>query len=96
MKTLIFAAILTAVTTSSQARVYCDIRDNIVTQLTARYSESQSGFGLTNGGNQLLELFISTQGTWTILLTKPDGTSCVMASGHSWDNTKSKPESKSG
>ena len=42
--------------------------------------------GLTaNGG--LLEVVASKDGSWTIIVTTPNGMSCGVASGMSWENT---------
>ena len=40
--------------------------------------------GLASGG-RLVEVFSTEDGsTWTLLLTAPDGTSCMMAEGQGW------------
>lgn len=42
--------------------------------------------GLTaNGG--LLEVITSKTGSWTIIVTKPNGMSCGIVSGMSWEYT---------
>jgi len=64
--------------------VPCGPRDTITDQLTQRYSEHQSGLGVANG-TRLFEVWQSEQtGTWTILMTRPDGVSCIMATGRHW------------
>ena len=40
--------------------------------------------GLTESG-AVLEVLASTVGSWTILITRPDGVSCVVTSGEAWD-----------
>ena len=42
------------------------------------------GVGIGASGEALYELFVADTGTWTILVTRPDGTSCIAASGESW------------
>ena len=32
-----------------------------------------------------MEVFISRQGTWTMVVTNETGMSCVMAAGEAWD-----------
>ena len=34
----------------------------------------------------VLELLTSRGGSWTILVTAPDGTTCLMATGENWEN----------
>jgi hypothetical protein len=38
--------------------------------------------------NTLLEVYASEEtGTWTILVTRPDGVACLIAAGQMWDGT---------
>ena len=46
----------------------------------------------TNGG--LVELYTSDTGTWTLMLTQPDGVSCLIAAGQNWESFNS-PKSAS-
>ncbi len=62
----------------------CGDRQAIVDQLTNKYGESRQNVGL-NGNNSLVEVFVSAAtGTWTILVTMPTGTSCLVAAGQNW------------
>jgi hypothetical protein len=66
----------------------CAQRTEMVEKLKIRFGESRQSIGLTPGG-QALELFAHPEkGTWTILLTLPNGTSCMMASGHDYQAVK--------
>ena len=59
-------------------------RANLVEQLGARYSETQAAVGVANTGG-VIEVFTTSDGsTWTLVLTKPDGTSQVIAAGETW------------
>jgi hypothetical protein len=61
-------------------------RDKIVEVLNTRYAEEPVSRGLASGG-QLIEIFSSPDGaTWSVLLTAPDGTSCLMAEGQGWSS----------
>ncbi len=47
-------------------------------------SESQVAIGIANNG-RLVEVFSAGDGsTWTIVMTTPQGKSCVVASGEDW------------
>jgi len=49
-----------------------------------KYRESPVAVGLASNG-KLLEVLTSEDGsTWTILLTSPNGISCLFAAGSSW------------
>jgi hypothetical protein len=41
--------------------------------------------GLVSNG-AVLEVLTSDKGSWTIIVTRPDGTSCVVAAGEAWEN----------
>ena len=59
-------------------------RGDLVRILTDRYAELPTGRGLTADG-QLLEVLTTQDGTtWTIILTRPDGTSQVISAGQAW------------
>ncbi len=62
----------------------CANRDMIVERLETKYGESRQSAGL-NQNNGMVEVFASTEtGTWTILVTMPNGMSCLMAAGKAW------------
>lgn len=51
------------------------------TVLRDQYGETVQGAGLANSG-MLVEVWANVETeTWTVLLTRPDGITCVMASG---------------
>lgn len=66
------------------AQTNCAQRDLVVAKLQTGYNESYAGGGLQNA-NSIFEVWFSPEdGTWTILMTRADGMSCVMASGTNW------------
>lgn len=86
-----FTALLAA--PGSSAENVCGKRDDIVTRLENGYQEFNSAMGMsTNGG--LVELYTSDNGTWTLMLTQPDGVSCLIAAGENWESFNS-PKSAS-
>jgi len=83
---LIFGAAALAPPAFGQSRVACMNRDALTETLTTRYSESLTGGGLQNP-SQLLEIWSSPEtGSFTVFITRPDGTSCVVASGQNWQS----------
>ncbi|NRB00326.1 MAG: hypothetical protein HRU32_10975 [Rhodobacteraceae bacterium] len=69
---------------SSTAQMACADREKVIERLSSKYGESFSGGGLQNP-TKIFEVWASEEdGTWTILMTRPDGMSCVMASGTDW------------
>lgn len=66
----------------------CFARDRLVANLAATYSEHLAGGGLQSATG-LIEVWTTATGsTWTILMTRPDGISCVMATGTDWATHK--------
>ena len=66
------------------AQSNCAAREHVVDRLEGRYGEAFSGGGLRNA-ESIFEVWLSEEkGTWTILMTRSDGISCIMASGTSW------------
>lgn len=62
----------------------CAPRAAIIAQLEKKYGETRRGAGLQNRG-AVTEVFASAAtGTWTIIVTRPDGVSCAVAAGEAW------------
>lgn len=62
----------------------CADRAHVVRSLESSYGESFAGGGMQNT-QQIIEVWYSEEkGTWTILMTRADGRSCIMASGTNW------------
>lgn len=74
-------AILIATQSLRAQEAACGDRAMIVDRLARYYGESRQSLGLV-GDRQVLELFASQEtGSWTILLTAPDGIACLVAVG---------------
>ena len=59
-------------------------RAKLVRQLEQRYGETSSAAGIADSGG-VVELLTAGDGsTWTMLLTLPDGTTRIVATGESW------------
>lgn len=65
----------------------CAPRDAIIKHLKSSYSEKLHSRGLVSE-QLLMELYVSKKGSWTILFTSPKGTSCIIASGNTWDKNQ--------
>lgn len=62
----------------------CGTRDALVKKLASEFKENQAAVGMLHE-TAILEVFVSEQGTWTILATGTDGKSCVLAAGQDWE-----------
>jgi len=75
---------LAAGAASAQQQMPCGDRDELLAQLRSQYKEAPTGFGMTPNG-AIVELLTSEKGSWTLLLTLPGGTSCLIGSGEGWE-----------
>ncbi len=65
------------------APAICTARDGLLSQLESKYGEVPVAIGVADGA--LIELLTAKDGiTWTIILTSPQGLSCLIASGEGW------------
>jgi hypothetical protein len=63
----------------------CTKRSDILSHLANKYSEAPVAIGLANNGG-VLEVLSSQSGkSWTIILTMPNGTACMIAAGENWE-----------
>jgi hypothetical protein len=85
---ILFAVALGAPATTIAAPTSCAPRAELLAQLSKRFSEAPIAAGLANGG-ALIELLTSGDGsTWTIIVSQPEGPSCIVAVGESWQTLK--------
>ncbi|MBR1158495.1 hypothetical protein [Bradyrhizobium elkanii] len=74
------AVLMSTVAGSAQT---CASRSDFVTFLKDHFGEVEVDRGLSDRGH-LVEVFVSPAGTWTILLSRPDGSSCLVDAGEAW------------
>jgi len=70
---------------------HCADHNTIIAKLSSKYNEQRSGMGLV-GSSGMVELFTAKNGTWTIIVTQVDGTSCIVAAGNSWSQYNRRPK----
>ncbi|WP_390923772.1 hypothetical protein [Parasedimentitalea psychrophila] len=70
---------------SAEQNRNCAPREAVVERLASTYGESRQSIGLGERG-MVIETFASADtGTWTITVTTPNGLTCLVASGQSWE-----------
>lgn len=78
------AVVLSIATGAAAQSDFCLERDKLVEALDGKYSEKPIAAGLDSAG-KLLEVFATGDGaTWTMIMTAPGGTSCIVAAGEKW------------
>lgn len=71
--------------TAAPAARACAARGEVVAKLAHRFGETLRSVGLQRAEG-LVEVYASEKtGTWTILVTRPDGMSCLLAAGELWE-----------
>ena len=87
------AAILSVSKSTAQAQTLsqtqpqaqqCDQRARVIGHLAQKYKEAPVAIGVTSTGGMVEVLTTGDGGTWTIILSNPNGTSCLVAAGEGW------------
>ena len=79
------ALMLVATQIDAQQQARCAPHDVATRHLADTFGEHRHMMGLA-ANNMVLELFVSSSsGTWTITVTRPDGVTCIVASGANAD-----------
>ena len=74
----------TTVSAEAQERMNCNTREYMADALTTEYAEQPAGLGVTNDGT-VVELWQGGGGSsWTLLLSMPNGNSCIVGAGNDW------------
>ena len=68
---------------AAEAQRVCAPRDSLVSHLGERFGEVPTARGLTAAGT-VIEVLASAGESWTIIVTSPDGTACIVATGQAW------------
>ena len=58
--------------------------DNVVGHPAKKYGEVPVAIGVTNKGGLVEVLTTGDGNTWTIIVSMPNGTSCLVAAGEGW------------
>lgn len=72
--------------TPAAAELFCSDHDAIVAGLADSFHERRLGYGVA-GDAAIVEIYISDDGTWTVLLSDVRGRSCVLAAGDGWESS---------
>lgn len=81
------AVSLSALTGPSAAASRCAPHDDIVKVLNKKYQETRRALAVVSA-TAVMEIFLSPEGTWTMLVTNTQGIACITASGEAWQDVK--------
>ncbi len=88
LATVLMLAYWTTASRPAQAAPQCDERTNVLRILSDKYKETPVAIGVTNSGGLVEVLTSSDRTTWSIILTTPQGMSCLVAAGENWRTIK--------
>lgn len=82
---LVLALIAMIAVSPAFAATNCATRDTVIERLAAGYGETRQSVALA-ANNVVVETFASlSTGTWTLTITQPGGSTCIVASGQSFE-----------
>lgn len=87
--TLAILAATASVPALAQEQSPCAERNDVLARLKDQYHERPTGVGITENG-AVVELTTSDSGTWTLLVSFPNGRACLMATGDGWEQAPAK------
>ena len=67
------------------AEVICEPTQRMYDKLIGQFGATREATGL-RGPEQLMEVWTSSSGDWTMVVTYSTGTSCIVAMGQNWDS----------
>jgi hypothetical protein len=73
-------AVMVAAGPATAQSAACGPRPAVIQKVTEEFGETRALIGLTARG-EVLELYSTIEGQWTLIATRPDGISCVIAIG---------------
>jgi hypothetical protein len=83
-KSMIAATLFLATAQPALSDTTCARYQDLMQVLGGKYQEKISAYGLSKQKNKV-EIFVSKAGTFTILATRADGISCILAVGDNWE-----------
>lgn len=86
-KVTAIAALITAFSlpATAQQQAACAKRTDVIKHLSAKYTEAPVAIGLANNGGVLKVLSSKSGTSWTIIITMPNGPTCMVAAGENWE-----------
>ena len=83
LRVVAFLPVLVFAIESAAAETLCAPHNDLIEYLRDTYREVPTAAGTTAEGNRL-EILVSRSGSWTLIVTTPEGRSCAEVAGNSW------------
>ena len=78
--------VATAALPANAQQQRCTKRPDILRHLAMKFSERPVAIGLSGNGGVMEVLSSETGDSWTIIITMPDGNTCLIAAGENWEH----------
>ncbi len=85
MRWILVGLLLIASSSAAAQGSLCGDREDFLRQLEERFSEVVEHVAITGRG-ALVEWTVAPSGSWSMLVTIADGPTCIVASGHDWQD----------
>ncbi len=80
-----FGGVILATQATQAQQASCAERARVIERLETKYGESRQSVGLS-ANNGVVETYANAEsGTWTIVITLPNGMTCLMAAGSAYE-----------
>ncbi len=86
--TAIAAVFLVGASSATAQTKQCDQRKKVLGHLAQKYKEAPIAAGVTASGGLVEVLTTGDGNTWTIIVSQPNGLSCLVAAGEGWRKLK--------
>jgi hypothetical protein len=83
--TLLSTTVASAQSPERRGTPACLPHEQVEEQLHRTYNEKKIGHGVSGDGN-LIEVFMSSAGNFTVIKTSPGGVSCIVDFGEGWQS----------
>ncbi|MDA0262317.1 MAG: hypothetical protein O3A21_09020 [Proteobacteria bacterium] len=95
LRVVAFLPVLVFAVGPALAETFCAPRSDLIEYLRDAYREVPAASGTTAEGNRV-EILVSRDGSWTLIVTTPEGKRCAEVAGNGWREsprlTKELPE----
>ncbi len=91
-KLLLYGCVCVACTDTARAgEMFCAKHETLAQILDTKFGEQQLGMGLA-GKEAMIEIYVSSKGTFTLVSTDTKGVSCIVGAGDSWEKLEPKQQ----
>lgn len=73
---------------TAKAQQMCGRTEAIVAAISDGFGEKPRAFGII-AADRIMQVYVGESGSWTIMVSRLDGVSCLIASGKDWEDIPS-------